>query len=159
MDTLTPRERSARMALVRSKDTKPELLVRRITHRAGYRFRLHRADLPGRPDLVFPAREKVIFVHGCFWHGHDCPRGNRLPKGNRPYWTTKLKHNRDRDLTQRAALAAAGWDVLVVWECETRDRAVLASRLCVFLETRQRRGEGERRKNLAPFKKGAKKAP
>lgn len=139
MDTLSIQERSACMARVRSKDTQPELVVRRIIHGAGYRYRLHRRDLPGSPDLVFPSRHKVIFVHGCFWHGHDCPRGDRMPKSNQAYWSRKLKRNKVRDLERQAALTIGGWKVLVIWECETRNLPALAARLRVFLGPRGRK--------------------
>lgn len=111
------------MQAIRSKNTKPELLVRRLVHRMGYRYRLHRADLPGKPDLVFAARRKVIFVHGCFWHSHDdpsCPDGG-TPRANTEYWLPKLARNRERDRANLEALAALGWDVLLIWDCETRD--------------------------------------
>jgi len=133
VDRLTSEQRSELMRRVRGKDTAPEMIVRRLAHRAGFRFRLHRKDLPGKPDLCFPARRKAIFVHGCFWHGHDCRRGARVPKTNREYWTRKLARNKARDLAQQEALAAAGWAVMVVWECEIRDLAALAGRLGAFL--------------------------
>lgn len=122
------------MRAVRSRDTGPEMAVRRLLHGLGYRYRLHRADLPGRPDLVFPGRRRVIFVHGCFWHGHGCPRGARVPKANRDYWLGKIARNVARDAAACAALAAAGWGVAVVWECELRDRPALEARLAAFLE-------------------------
>ena len=101
---------------------KPEMIVRRITHAMGYRYRLHYASLPGKPDLVFPARRKVIFVHGCFWHQHSDPacRIARRPRSNRDYWLPKLQRNALRDAEHRAGLEAAGWKILVVWECETK---------------------------------------
>jgi len=122
MDTVSVRRRSAIMARVRSQDTKPELRVRRLVHRLGYRYRLHRRDLPGAPDLVFPARRKVIFVHGCFWHQHRCPRGARQPANNSAYWLKKLEANQRRDRANRRRLAALGWGVLVLWECRLRDQ-------------------------------------
>src|ERR1700689_5110648 len=109
--TATDEIRSATMRAVKSKDTKPELEVRSLIHHLGYRFRLHRRDLPGTPDLVFPGRRKVIFVHGCFWHGHDCPRGSRVPKANQNYWMRKVARNRERDLASQRALTASGWRV------------------------------------------------
>lgn len=121
------------MRAVKSTDTKPELAVRSLAHRLGFRFRLHRKDLPGRPDLVFAGRRKVIFVNGCFWHGHDCKRGARMPKANASYWRSKIERNRARDAKARADLAAAGWDVLTIWECETKDRDHLRQRLIAFL--------------------------
>ena len=129
----SPEVRRRTMQAVKSKNTAPELLVRSLAHRMGYRFRLHRKDLPGKPDLAFPGRRKVIFVHGCFWHGHDCPRGARVPKSNRDYWTKKIARNKERDRAARAALARLGWNVAVFWECELRDRARLRGRLSKFL--------------------------
>ena len=125
--------RSRTMRAVRSRDTGTEMVVRRAVHRLGGRYRLHRTDLPGTPDMVFPARRKVIFVHGCFWHGHDCRRGNREPKANAVYWRAKIDRNRQRDSTVCTALTSMGWDALIVWECETRDRAVLEAALKGFL--------------------------
>ncbi|MOA39259.1 Very short patch repair protein [compost metagenome] len=122
------------MRAVKSKNTAPELVVRRIIYALGYRFRLHRRDLPGKPDLVFAGRQKAIFVHGCFWHGHDCPRGAREPKTNVEYWHSKLARNRERDMENEARLAALGWRTYVVWECELKDRGELANRLKIFLE-------------------------
>ena len=121
------------MAAVRSKDTAPEMAVRRLAHALGYRFRLHRKDLPGHPDLVFPGRKAVVFVHGCWWHGHDCRRGARAAKTNADYWSAKIARNAERDRAAQHALAAAGWRVLVIWECDTKDAAALAGRLQAFL--------------------------
>jgi DNA mismatch endonuclease (patch repair protein) len=132
MDHVPPEIRSRIMARVRGSDTKPELLVRRLAHRLGYRYRLHVADLPGRPDLVFRSRRKVIFVHGCFWHQHDCRRGTR-PKDNQEFWSTKLNRNRARDAAVTRSLITSGWQVLVVWECQTHDETKLAKRLDQFL--------------------------
>lgn len=134
-DTLTARERSRRMALVRDKDTQPELAVRRLVHRLGFRYRLHDGSLPGKPDLVFGSRRKVIFVHGCFWHRHarrGCPLA-RLPKSRLDFWLPKLEGNRERDKRQRAALRRLGWKVLVVWECELADSDRLESKIVGFL--------------------------
>lgn len=117
-DVFTPAQRSRVMASVKGKNTKPEMLVRRLAHALGYRFRLHRKDLPGAPDLVFPSRRKVVFVHGCFWHGHDCARGARRPKANADYWRNKISRNRARDASAVAALEGMGWRVLTLWECE-----------------------------------------
>ena len=122
------------MAAVRSKDTRPEMLVRRLTHRLGYRFRLHRRDLPGHPDLVFPRRRAVVFVHGCWWHGHSCSRGARTPKTNLDYWTAKIARNMQRDRASSEALLADGWHVLVLWECEIKDEDALAGRLRSFFD-------------------------
>lgn len=121
------------MRAVRGKDTGPEMLLRRMVHGMGFRYRLHRKDLPGRPDLVFGPRRKVVFVHGCFWHGHTCKRGDRIPKKNRDYWTKKITRNKERDHEQLAALSAQGWKALVVWECEMKDGAGLQRRLREFL--------------------------
>ncbi len=126
--------RSENMRRIRNKDTAPELMVRSLVHRLGYRFRLHRKDLPGKPDLVFPSRKKVIFVHGCFWHGHDCPSVARTPKTNTGYWVEKIRHNTERDARHWSELKALGWHVLVVWECELKDAEALPSRLTSFLE-------------------------
>lgn len=121
------------MARVRHKDTAPELVVRRLLHARGYRYRLHGSRLIGKPDLVFAGRRKVIFVHGCFWHGHDCARGARQPKANADYWREKIHRNRKRDQATLKALADEGWRTLVLWECELRDQAALADRLSAFL--------------------------
>jgi len=122
------------MQAVRSKDTGPELQIRRWLHAHGYRFRLHRKDLPGSPDLVFPGRGKIIFIHGCFWHGHDCRRGQRTPKTNTAYWSAKIIRNRERDTAATASLEAAGWRVLTIWECGLRDQEALWSQVTAFLD-------------------------
>ena len=124
------------MRAVKGRDTGPELAVRRMLHARGYRYRLHRKDLPGKPDMTFPSRRKVVFVHGCFWHGHSCPRGARMPKTNADYWRAKIGRNRERYEAQRAALRDAGWGVLTVWECELRRGDELASRIEAFLGPR-----------------------
>jgi DNA mismatch endonuclease (patch repair protein) len=121
------------MRAVKSTDTKPEMLVRRLAHRLGYRYRLHRGDLPGKPDLVFPGRRKIIFVHGCWWHGHDCKRGAREPKTNVEYWRPKIERNRARDSAHYAALAAMGWKVAVIWECQLKDAESVAQLVRSFL--------------------------
>jgi DNA mismatch endonuclease (patch repair protein) len=136
VDSLTPEQRSERMSRIRGKDSKAELIVRRLIHAAGFRYRLHVAKLPGKPDLVFPGRRKIIFVHGCFWHRHDCALG-RLPKSRLDFWLPKLEKNRLRDETNRIALAALGWDCRVVWECELGDREALSERLTHFLGGRE----------------------
>ena len=138
-DTLSPAERSARMGKVRGKDTVPEMLVRRAAHALGYRYRLHRKDLPGRPDLVFPSRRKVLFVHGCFWHRHPEPSCKlaRLPKSRVDFWRAKLEGNRERDLRNQAALRELGWDVLVIWECELGDQEGLNNRIRDYLEKKK----------------------
>jgi DNA mismatch endonuclease (patch repair protein) len=135
-DTLSPAERSERMSRVRGKNTGPELIVRRLVHRLGYRFRLHRKDLPGTPDLVFPRLRSVIFVHGCFWHRHPDPKCSlaRLPKSRLGFWEPKLTANHQRDVRNQATLSAAGWRVLVVWECELGDKEQLENKLKGFLE-------------------------
>lgn len=132
--TETREYRSRVMRAVKSRDTKPEMLVRRTVHGMGYRYRLHRKDLPGKPDLVFPSRRKAILVHGCFWHGHDCPRGARMPKSNRSYWEKKISRSMQRDAKSLSEMARKGWDVLTVWECQTRDEEALQSQLRGFLE-------------------------
>lgn len=131
----TPISRSENMRRIRSFDTKPELLVRRMLWTMGYRYRLHRVDLPGKPDIVFPSKKKIIFIHGCFWHQHGdtCP-DSHLPKSNQNYWLQKLRRNQTRDQDVLRALSAAGWNVLVVWECETVQED-LGKRLQTFLET------------------------
>jgi len=131
----SPALRRKTMQAVKSKDTAPEYLVRSVVHAAGYRYRLHRRDLPGCPDLVFAGRRKVIFVHGCFWHGHDCPRGARVPKSNTAYWTTKVARNRERDARAARRLRAHGWGVLTLWECKLRNRSTLLGRIARFLES------------------------
>jgi DNA mismatch endonuclease, patch repair protein len=121
-DKLSGEQRSENMRRIKSTGMKPEMLVRRLVHSMGYRYRLHRKDLPGKPDLVFGPRKKVIFVHGCFWHGHDaegCP-DRRTPKSNVSYWSPKLARNKSRDAERVIALEKAGWKVLTIWECETR---------------------------------------
>jgi DNA mismatch endonuclease, patch repair protein len=125
-------DRSANMRAIRSKDMQPELKVRSLVHQLGYRFRLHRKDLPGRPDLVFGPRRKVIFVHGCFWHVHNC-KAAHIPKSNQEYWGLKLERNKTRDGRNIDALKIEGWQVLVIWECETRDEDGLKVRLRAFL--------------------------
>ena len=125
--------RSKTMRAVKSKNTTPELFVRRLVHGMGFRFRLHRRDLPGSPDLVFVGRRKVIFVHGCFWHGHSCKRGARVPKANHEYWVAKIARNKQRDKKSLNSLTRAGWGIRIVWECELRDVDRLALRLYSFL--------------------------
>ena len=118
MDSLTPKERSHVMSLVRAKNTKPEIAIRRLVSALGYNFRLHAKALPGCPDLVFPRLKKAIFVHGCFWHQHWCKNGNRLPKSRIRFWRTKLEGNKLRDKRNRRMLRRLGWKVLIVWECQ-----------------------------------------
>jgi DNA mismatch endonuclease, patch repair protein len=131
-DNLTQAQRSRCMSNIRSTDTKPERRVRQLVHAMGFRFRLHRKDLPGTPDLVFPCRRKVIFIHGCFWHGHSCLE-RRLPKSNAGYWDKKLSRNVVRDRRAVRALRRAGWGVLTVWECQIRDIESLSRRIRTFL--------------------------
>lgn len=121
------------MATVRAKNTTPEVAVRRLVHGMGYRFRLYRTDLPGKPDLVFPSRKAVVFVHGCFWHQHPRCRRARLPMSRQDYWRPKLTRNVDRDSASVAALRAAGWRVMIVWECEIKDAERLRDGLASFL--------------------------
>ena len=132
-DVYSPEKRSAVMRRVKGRDTTPELKVRRLLTGLGARYRLHRTDLPGKPDIVLAGRRLAIFVHGCFWHGHDCARGARVPKANRDYWLGKVGRNRARDVASRAALEAAGWRVETVWECEMKDEAALRERLAGLL--------------------------
>jgi DNA mismatch endonuclease (patch repair protein) len=134
MDVLTETQRHGCMAAIRNKDTKPELIVRRLVHVLGYRFRLHRAGLPGRPDLVFVANRKIIFVHGCFWHRHSCSKGRSIPATRKQFWRRKLEGNRLRDKDNQRKLRQLGWKVLVVWECWTRDVTRLEKRLRSLLE-------------------------
>ena len=134
MDSLTPEERSQIMARVRSKNSRPELDVRKIVFALGYRYRLHARALPGCPDLVFRPKRKVIFVHGCFWHRHANCALARMPKSRIDFWTTKLEGNRDRDERNTQALAREGWKVLTIWECQLRDAARLAARIRRFLD-------------------------
>ena len=140
MDRVTREQRSKMMAAVRSKDTKPERFIRRELHAQGYRFRLHRRDLPGKPDIVFPSRQSAIFVNGCFWHGHDCPAG-ALPATRLEFWESKIGQNKDRDAKNRSKLEAAGWNVLVVWECDLRQPKPV-ERIVSWLEASRTRKPG-----------------
>jgi DNA mismatch endonuclease (patch repair protein) len=135
VDSLTKSERSERMSRVRNRDTMPELAVRKLVHRLGFRYRLHDRSLPGSPDLTFKGQRKAIFVHGCFWHRHpdpDCKLA-RMPKSNLDFWRPKLEGNRQRDLRHQSELDAIGWRYLIVWECELRHREQLENRLIAFL--------------------------
>jgi len=134
----TREARSRIMRAVKSRDTTPELIVRRLAYRMGYRFRVCRKDLPGCPDIVFPRLRKIVFVHGCFWHGHSCARGRRIPKGNRDYWVKKIAGNRTRDRRNVKRLATDGWNVLVLWECATGKEIALTNTLKNFLATEDR---------------------
>lgn len=133
MDILTRLQRSKRMSLIKGKDTKTELSVRQIVHRMGYRYKLHDYRLAGKPDLVFPARRKVIFIHGCFWHGHHRCAKARLPKTRKDYWVPKISKNRLRDRKVIKRLRGNNWAVLVVWECEIKDKEDLRERISSFL--------------------------
>lgn len=133
-DTLTPRERSERMARIRNKDTKPEMAVRRFAHGLGYRYRLHGRELPGRPDIVFRPRRKAIFVHGCFFHRHPGCKLARLPKSRLSFWQPKLESNRERDLRNQKELSKLGWQYMIIWECETTDSECLKRRIIDFME-------------------------
>ena len=128
-DVFTAAERSAVMRKVPGKNSSAEMRVRRLLTRMGLRYRLHRKDLPGSPDVVFPGRKMALFVHGCFWHGHDCRRGARAPKANAEYWTAKIARNVARDARNLDGLAERGWRPVVVWECELKDEAALQARL------------------------------
>ncbi|HJV42862.1 DNA mismatch endonuclease Vsr [Caulobacter sp.] len=139
-DVYDKEKRSAVMARVRSKDTSPERAVRRILTALGARYRLHRKDLPGSPDLVMPGRRLAFFVHGCFWHGHDCARGARVPKANRDYWLAKVARNKARDARVAEALRTEGWTVETIWECELKDENALRARLGEVLERFPKRG-------------------
>lgn len=134
-DVLTPQQRSRNMAAIRGKNTKPEIIVRRLLHGLGYRYRLHRKDLPGRPDLAFPSRRTAVFVHGCFWHSHTCKYGSVQPATNASFWSDKRAANVARDARQQAALEKAGWSIFVVWECETKNPEPLEAALVRFLDT------------------------
>jgi DNA mismatch endonuclease (patch repair protein) len=141
-DVYSAEKRSAVMRRVKAKDTSPELKVRKALTRLGARYRLHRKDLPGHPDIVMPGRKLALFVHGCFWHGHDCARGARVPKQNRDYWVGKVDRNRTRDAKTREALTALGWRVETIWECDLKDAAALEARLRRLLSPSPLAGEG-----------------
>ena len=128
MDNLKPEIRSKIMSSIQGRNTRPELLIRSTLHRLGFRFRIHRKDLPGNPDIVFPARRKAVFVDGCFWHGHECRYGH-LPTSNVRYWKKKIHNNRLRDERVRNLLRLGGWRVLAIWECEIQNRASLIKKL------------------------------
>lgn len=134
--------RSRVMAAIRARNTGPERLVRSIVHRMGFRFRLHRRDLPGSPDLVFPRLRSVVFVHGCFWHRHSCVAGRKQPRANQMYWQRKFERNQQRDIENKRALKKLGWRVFVVWECQLRNPETVARRLLAFLSGEPK---GERR--------------
>ncbi|RJP34203.1 MAG: DNA mismatch endonuclease Vsr [Candidatus Omnitrophota bacterium] len=133
-DNLSFEQRKYCMSQIREKDTKPEIIIRKIVHALGYRFRLHRRDLPGCPDLVFPSRRKIIFVHGCFWHRHSGCSKSTTPTTRNDYWIKKFKGNVKRDRTNIKSLRNQGWDVLVIWECETKETEKLYENIKYFLE-------------------------
>lgn len=133
MDTLSPEQRRRTMAAVKSWNTKPEIVVRGILHKAGFRFRLYRKDLPGRPDVALPKYRTVIFVHGCFWHQHPGCKHASKPGTRQDYWLPKLERNIERDKKHTSELDALGWNVLVVWECETKDKAAVSEKLIRFI--------------------------
>lgn len=133
-DVFTPAERSAIMARIKGQNTKPEILVRKLVHSLGYRFRLHQNTIPGKPDLALPRHKKIIFVHGCFWHGHvGCVRAT-LPSTNIEFWKNKILGNKDRDARVRRKLRRGGWQVLVIWQCQTKSIESLTERLKLFFE-------------------------
>lgn len=129
VDMVPPERRSEIMRRITGKDTEPEMVVRRMLHRIGFRFRLHRNDLPGKPDIVLPKWKAVILVHGCFWHGHGCSSKNRRPKSNADYWNSKIDRNIERDSENLTKLRSLGWKAIVVWACEIKDMATLEARL------------------------------
>lgn len=136
MDTFSSKQRSEIMRRVRSEDTKPEMAVRRLAHGLGFRYRLHVKELPGHPDLVFPRLRKIVFVHGCYWHGHGCP-ASTLPQVHREYWEAKLTRNAQRDKRNLRQLRTAGWDVFIIWECQIRNRERLKTKLVRFLNEKR----------------------
>ena len=146
-DVYSSEKRSAVMRRVKGRNTTPEMTVRRALTWLGARYRLHRKDLPGNPDIVMPGRKLALFVHGCFWHGHDCARGSRVPKANREYWVGKVGRNVARDARSVEALAALGWRVETIWECDLKDAAALEERLRGLLSSppAKRRGRGRER--------------
>jgi DNA mismatch endonuclease (patch repair protein) len=132
-DTFTKSQRSRIMAAVKSRHTKPEMIVRQIVHQLGYRFRLHRSDLPGTPDIVLNRFHAIINIHGCFWHQHSCPAGHRMPKSRTDYWTKKLNGNAVRDRRNLRRLRRGGWKVLTIWECQVKDAVAVQDRVARFL--------------------------
>jgi DNA mismatch endonuclease (patch repair protein) len=138
VDVLTKKQRQYCMSRIQGKDTKPEMVVRKLVFAMGYRYRLHDKKLPGKPDLVFAGRRKVIFVHGCFWHRHNCKYGRVVPQTRKPFWKEKLDKNKERDKKNIQKLKQMGWGVLVVWECETKNterRELLINKLGIFLSS------------------------
>ncbi|MBN1902753.1 DNA mismatch endonuclease Vsr [Candidatus Sumerlaeota bacterium] len=134
IDPLTPAQRKKTMQSVKSEDTKPEIKIRKLIFSLGYRYRLHRKDLPGKPDIVFPSRKKIIFVHGCFWHGHNCRSGQNQPKTNQKYWKAKIRKNVKRDFKNIENLKQLGWNPLIIWECEIKDAKRIKKRIKIFLK-------------------------
>ncbi len=134
VDVFNPEQRSRNMAAIRNKDTRPEMIVRRLVHSMGFHYRLHRRDLPGTPDLVFCALRKIIFVNGCFWHMHSCPRGQFSPATHAEFWRAKLEQNVKRDRNNRKLLSKAGWSTLTIWECQTKDQQKMRERIEAFLD-------------------------
>ena len=133
-DRLTPAQRSWNMSRIKGKDTKPELLLRKLLFSLGFRYRVNYPALPGKPDIVFPKRKKVIFVHGCFWHRHNCQTGKKEPKSNTAYWIPKFERNKKRDNGNKKELLSTGWKVMEIWECELKDQLNLTNRIKSFLE-------------------------
>lgn len=136
-DRHSPLQRSFNMSRIRAKNSKPELMVRHIVHSLGFRYRLHKKDIPGTPDLVFPRLHKIIFVHGCFWHRHDCPEGTLMPSSNVDYWKKKFDATLNRDTAQLKLLAEDNWSILVVWQCQLKDREKLIRTLLKFLISKE----------------------
>ncbi|WP_241494473.1 very short patch repair endonuclease [Pseudomonas asplenii] len=133
MDTISAKERSNIMSRVKSKNTRPEMFIRRMLHRAGFRYRLHDTTLPGKPDIVFPRKRKIIFVNGCFWHRHEGCKQAKIPKSNQVFWHAKLEGNKMRDKCNLRELHNAGWETMIVWECELKDVQTLEKKLLEFL--------------------------
>lgn len=134
MDTLSPQERSARMRLIKSRDTVPEIVLRKLVWSLGHRYRKNRRGIAGSPDIAFVTRKRAIFLHGCFWHRHDCPAGRRSPKSRTKFWNQKFKRNVERDRAVAQTLKATGWRTLVVWECQLKDQDRVARRVRKFLD-------------------------
>jgi len=134
MDHVSPEKRSEIMALVRSKDTRPEMVIRKLVHSLGYRYRLHCTDLPGKPDLVFRSKKKVIFIHGCFWHGHKGCSKARLPNSRGDFWRAKREKNLRRDARVKRALNQKGWSYMVIWQCQIKDLKKVSRKILIFLE-------------------------
>lgn len=146
VDRLSPERRSRNMSRIRGKDTSPEIAVRSLLHRLGYRYRLHRKDLPGTPDIVFPGRRKVLMVHGCFWHRHPNCRYAYIPKSRTEYWTEKFERTMARDRATQRELEERGWGIMVIWECELRDLDCLKARLIDFLGSPREVGTVDRKR-------------